>query len=60
MEAYTLNQNPTYTEEDIEWALAELERERKEIRDKVENGEYIVYEGKIYNSYGNCIGMCEI
>ena len=58
MEAYTSNQNPTYTEEDVEWALVEIEREHNEIRDKVASGEYKVYEGMIYNSYGNCIGMC--
>lgn len=60
MEESVPNINVTTIEEDMEWALAELERERKEIRDKVESGEYKVYEGRVYNSNGDCIGKCNI
>ena len=60
MEESVSNINVTTIEEDMEWALDELERERKEIRDKVESGEYKVYEGRVYNSNGDCIGKCNI
>lgn len=60
MEESVSNINVTTIEEDMEWALDELERERKEIREKVESGEYKVYEGRVYNSNGDCIGKCNI
>ena len=56
MEDYTSEPNAEYTDEDVEFALDELKRENKEIRDKLESGEYRVYEGRVYNNYGNFMG----
>lgn len=60
MEESVHNINVTSIEEDIEWTLNEIEKERQEIRDKLISGEYKVYEGRVYNSNGDCIGKCNI
>lgn len=60
MEDYTSEPNAEYTDEDVEFALDELEREHQEIRDKLESGEYRVYEGRVYSLQGEYMGRWEL
>lgn len=49
-----------FTEEEYKQALKEIEDERNEIRAKLASGEYKMIDGKIYNSYGNCMGYFDL
>lgn len=45
------------SEEEIEQALKEIQQERMELEEKIKSGEYKVYEGRVYNVHGECMGF---